>query len=70
MELKQFLIHRNYEKCGAKNQVTIGDDYSVPDGKSDISAILQKKAKLQIDEVHTEKGKVHIQGILKIWILK
>ena len=69
MELKQFLIHRNYEKCGAKNQVTIGDDYSVPDGKSDISVILQKKAKLQVDEVHTEKGKVHIQGILKIWIL-
>ena len=69
MELKQFLIHRNYEKCGAKNQVTIGDDYSVPDGKSDISTILQKKEKLQIDEVHTEKGKIHIQGILKIWIL-
>ena len=69
MELKQSLIHRNYEKCSAKNQLTLGDDFSVPDGKSDISSILQKKARLQIDEVHTEKGKIHIQGILKIWIL-
>ena len=58
MELKQHLIHRKYHKCEAKNQITIGDDYSVPDGKPDIAGILQKKAELQVDEVHTEKGKI------------
>lgn len=69
MELKQHLIHRNYHKVEAKNQITIGEDYSVPDGKPDITKLLQKKAKIQIDEVHAEKGKVKICGFLKIQIL-
>ncbi len=69
MELKQHLIHRKYHKCEAKNQVTIGDDYSVPDGKPDIAGILQKRAELQVEEVHTEKGKIRIQGNLKLWVL-
>lgn len=69
MELKQHLIHRKYKKCEAKNQITIGDDYSVPDGKPDIAAILQKKAELFVEEVHTEKGKVRIRGNLKLWVL-
>ena len=69
MELKQHFIHRKYHKCEAKNQITIGDDYSVPDGKPDIAGILQKKAELQVDEVHTEKGKIRVQGILKLWVL-
>lgn len=69
MELKQHLIHRKYKKCEAKNQITIGDDYSVPDGKPDIASILQKKAELHIEEVHTEKGRIKIRGILKMWVL-
>lgn len=69
MELKQNLIHRKYNKAEAVNQITIGDDYSVPEGKPDIARILQKKAELQIGEVHTEKGKVRIQGHLKLWVL-
>lgn len=69
MELKQHLIHRKYHKAEAKNQITIGDDYSVPEGKPDIAGILQKKARLQIEEVHTEKGKIKIRGNLKMDVL-
>lgn len=69
MELKQHLIHRKYHKAEAKNQITIGDDYSVPEGKPDIAGILQKKAELQIEEVHTEKGKIKIRGNLKLYVL-
>lgn len=69
MELKQHLIHRRYKKAEAKNQITIGEDYSVPDGKPDIASILQKKAELQMEEVHTEKGRVKIRGNLKVWVL-
>lgn len=69
MELKQHLIHRNYYKAEAKNQITIGEDYSVPDGKPDIAKILQKRAVLQIGEVHTEKGKIKIRGQLRLQIL-
>lgn len=66
MELKQNLIHRKYKKCEAKTQITLGDDFSVPDGKPDIAAILQKKGELQVEEVHTEKGKIKIRGILNL----
>lgn len=66
MELKQNLIHRKYKKCEAKNQITVGDDFSVPDGKPDIAAILQKKGELHVEEVHTEKGKIKIRGKLKV----
>ncbi len=69
MELKKNLIHRSYKKCEAKTQITIGDDYSVPDGKPDIASILQKKAELIVEEVHTEKGKVRLRGNLKMWVL-
>ncbi len=69
MELKTNLIHRNYKKCDAKTQITIGDDYSVPDGKPDIASVLQKKAEISVEEVHTEKGKIKLRGYLKLWIL-
>lgn len=69
MELKQNLIHRKYKKCEAKNQITLGDDYSVPDGKPDIDSVLQKKAELRVDEVRTEKGKIKLRGNLKVHVL-
>ena len=69
MELKQNLIHRKYKKCEAKNQITLGDDYSIPDGKPDIASVLQKKAELRVDEVRTEKGKVKLRGNLKVYVL-
>lgn len=69
MELKQKVIHRKYEKKEARSQITIGDDYSIPEGKPDISALLQKKAEIRVDEVHTETGKIRIHGTLKLWVL-
>ena len=69
MELKQHLIHKNDYKAEVKSQITIGEDYSVPDGKPDFMKILQKKAMLQIDEVRTEKGKIKVRGHLKLQVL-
>lgn len=69
MELKQHLIHRKFHKAEAKKQLTIGEDFSVPDGKPDIASILQRKAELLVEEVHTEKGKIKIRGTLKVWVL-
>ena len=69
MELKQHFIHRNYRKAEAKTQISIGEDYSVPEGKPDIASILQKKAEFQVEEVHTEKGKIRVRGFLKVWVL-
>lgn len=71
MELKQYLIHRKYQKAEAGNQITIGEDYSIPEGKPDVAKILQKKAALEIGEVHTEKGKLKVRGklLLKVFYL-
>ncbi len=69
MELKQNLVHRKYKKCEARSQITLGDDYSVPDGKPDIASVLQKKSELRVDDVHTEKGKIKIRGALKVYVL-
>lgn len=69
MELKQRLIHRKYHKAEATTQITIGDDYSIPEGKPDILSILQKKAECVIEEVHTEKGKIRMKGNLKADVL-
>ena len=69
MELKQNMIHRKYKKCEARNQITLGDDYSVPEGKPDIASVLQKKAELRVDDVHTEKGKIKLRGTLKVYVL-
>ena len=69
MELKQNLIHRKYDKARARNQITIGDDYSLAEGKPDLARILQTKPEMIVDEVHTEKGKIKIQGKLKVWVL-
>lgn len=69
MELKQQLMHRKYHKAEAGIQITIGEDYSVPDGKPDVAKILQKKAVIQMEEVHTEKGKIKLRGALKLQIL-
>ena len=69
MELKQCHIHGKYKKCEAKNQITIGSDYGVPEGKGDVSEILQKFGELCVEEVQTEKGKIRIHGIFKVPIL-
>lgn len=66
MELKQHLIHRKYQKAEAGNQVTIGEDYSIPEGKPDVAKILLKKAELEVEEVHAEKGKMKIRGKLNL----
>ena len=69
MELKQYQIHRKYKKCEAKNQITIGNDFGVPDGKGDIAEILEKYGEFCVEEVHTEKGKIRIRGVFKVPIL-
>lgn len=69
MELKQRLIHRKYKKAEAKSQITVGDDVSIPEGKPDAAQILQRKAELLVEEVHTEKGKIRVKGKLSLRVL-
>ncbi|MGN0334242.1 MAG: SPOCS domain-containing protein [Lachnospiraceae bacterium] len=69
MELEKQIIHRNFEKARASSQMTVSDDYSLPETKPPVEGILQKKGELIIRDVHTEKSKVRIRGVLKLQIL-
>ena len=69
MNLKQFAIHRTFQKVTASNQMVIGEDYSLPEGKPDILKILQKKSEVRVAEVRAEKGKIRIKGTFALWVL-
>ena len=69
MELKQYLIQKKFQKAEAANQITIGEDYSLPEGKPDMAKILQTKEELRMEDVHPEKGKVKIRGKLEVQVL-
>ncbi len=69
MELEKQLIHRNYEKAKAYSQITVSDDYSLPEAKPPADGVLLKQGELIIRDVHTEKSKVRIRGIFKVQVL-
>lgn len=69
MELKQYFIHRKFQKAEVANQISIGEDYSLPEGKPDMAKVLQTKAELRMEEVHPEKGKVKVRGKIELQVL-
>lgn len=62
MDLIKKNIHMNRLKGRAVSQLTLNDDFNVPDSKPDIGTIIQQKGKVNIDEVHTSDGSVRLKG--------
>ena len=48
----------------AESQITLDDDYNVPDVKPDISRMIQRKGEVKIEEVQVNEGKAKIKGML------
>lgn len=69
MELKKVKIHRNQEKGSAVSQITLDDDYNVPDYRPDIVKVLKEKGELRFDEVKAGNGAVWVKGSLIFRIL-
>ncbi|MGN0350580.1 MAG: SPOCS domain-containing protein [Roseburia sp.] len=69
MELKKIQIHKNCQKGTAVSQLTLDDDYNVPDYKPDIVKILKEKGEIRFDEINVSTGAVWLKGSLVFHVL-
>lgn len=69
MELGKVKIHRKQEKGSAVSQITLDDDYNVPDYRPDIVKVLKEKGELRFDEVKAGSGAVWVKGSLIFRVL-
>lgn len=69
MELEKVRIHRMCELGTAVSQITLDDDYNLPDYRPDIIKVLKEKGELRFDEVKAGNGAVWVKGSLVFRIL-
>lgn len=69
MELKKKYIHMNCEKGRAISQITLDDDYNVPESKPDIMRIITSKGEIHLEEAKAEAGHIHLKGNLIFQVL-
>lgn len=69
MELEKVKIHRKQEIGSAVSQLTLDDDYNVPDYRPDIVKVLKEKGELRFEEVRAGNGVVWIKGSLHFRVL-
>lgn len=69
MELEKVKIHRKQEIGSAVSQLTLDDDYNVPDYRPDIVKVLKEKGELRFEEVRAGNGVVWIKGSLNFRVL-
>ena len=69
MELLKKNIHMNKLKCKSNVQLTLDDDFNVPDIKPDIERIIKEQGNVTINEVKPMSGKVMVKGTLSFNLL-
>lgn len=69
LELLKKNIHMNRRKSKAVSQLTMDDDFNVPDNKLDVSRIIQRKGEIKVDDVQVNADHVKAFGTLEIKIL-
>lgn len=69
MELRKVKLHRKQEKGRAVSQITLDDDYNVPDYRPDIVKVLKEKGEIRFDEVKAGNGAVWMKGSLIFKVL-
>lgn len=69
MELKKLTLHRCQEQGCAVSQITLDDDYNIPDYRQDIVKVLKEKGELRFDEVRAANGAAWLKGSLTFYVL-
>lgn len=69
MELVRRNIHMNRQKGKAVSQMTLDDDYNIPDNMPDAGMIIQEKGSIDIGDVRIEAGRVKVKGALNFSVL-
>lgn len=69
MELLKKYIHMSREKGDAVSQITLDDDFNVPDIKPDVIRIIMDKGEIRLDETNITQDHVWLKGVLKFSML-
>lgn len=69
MELERQVLHKNREVGRAFSQMTLDDDYNLPDFKPDLTKVVKERGKIHLEEIHVNNGHVWFKGILEFDIL-
>ena len=69
MELIKKNIHMNKLKCKSTLQLTLDDDFNVPDIKPDIDQIITEQGEVKINDIRAMNGKLLVKGALVFNVL-
>ncbi|MDF2540908.1 MAG: hypothetical protein K0S47_626 [Herbinix sp.] len=69
MELIKKNIHMNKLKCKSSLQLTLDDDFNVPDVKPDIDRIIKEQGDIKFTDIKAMNGKLIVKGALSFHVL-
>lgn len=69
MQLNKIKLHSCMAFASAQSQITLDDDYNVPDYRPDIVKVLKEKGELHFDEVKAAAGAAWLKGRLVFKVL-
>ncbi len=69
MELENKILHGNREVGRAFSQITLDDDYNLPDYKPDLTKVIRERGTIHFEETHVTNGHVWLKGTLMFCIL-
>ena len=69
MELERQILHKNEDAGKAFSQITLDDDYNLPDYKPDLTKVIRERGKLHFDEISVSGGRIWLKGVLRFQIL-
>lgn len=69
MELLKKKIHMNRLKCRGVSQISLEEDFNVPDSKPDVGAIVEASGEVKMEDIKVGTGQVTAKGVLSIHVL-
>lgn len=69
MEIKKKYIHMNHEKGQVMSQITLDDDYNLPDYKPDIVKVMKDGGEMKFENIRVNDGHIYVKGTLQFEIL-
>lgn len=69
LELIKKNVRMNKRKCKSNLQITLEDDFNVPDTKPDVDRIVTEDGNIEISESNILNGKLMVKGVLHFQLL-
>lgn len=69
MEVSKSFVHMNHLKNQIVTQITLDDDFNVPDVNADIDKYITSDAMIHVDNVKVSEGRANVRGHMEFKIL-